>query len=637
MELLENDIAVNRQEILKVVSEKALETALQRNKISSIKRGVYSYESLPPKWQELLKTIYCYGHEPYEFLAAFSKNESVDTYKQRKARIAALIKTDAEELQTLQVQVGKKLATGYARLCAWLRFMAETTRQDCIEKWGLDGKEELYKVCLEAMQKEFDNNQLAGQRISEIRPLQNKITAFVREGTVAVINKKVGKRNLNAKKMSEAVEKVLVILLTRTMKDNRIYLLEAWKQYQQFMSGLLQIVDTDSGEIFAPVGMPALSLSTVKRALKQPAIEAEIQRLSRSGLDYSNSNKGHALRKAPTFSLSLASMDDQDIPYRLDTGGKAYAYYIFDVKSGAIIGVAVGVEKNAELFKASVANMMLNPALNGRMPIEIEVEQHISSGFKDTLLAKGNVFPLVKWALGGNPKEKAAERFIKRMRYDHQRQREGFLFRPKARLDANRINTDLKATKYTFKQVESFVMADVEAYNNAEHPDFKGKTRLQVLQENANPNASFVKLSEDIKYVGTKVDTTLRHNQYCIVRGEQFVIPSPDVVKRMKHYKVEAYYLPQLLGEKVWLFHEGEFLCEAVAAETVRFNVASAEWNETDQQNYDWQSAFLSEQHTMTKTGAAEIKRFEVLQSVSIDQPVKKNKTDIYDDPSLFD
>jgi hypothetical protein len=638
LELLENDIAVTRAELLEILTEKQIHHATNRQKITAIDRGIYSYESFPLKWKRLFSVHFCYGHEPYGFLGASQKAVAEDSYKQRRQRMAALIQIVPEELQALQVQTGKKLAAGYARLCGWLRFISETTRQDCKDVWGLATKEEFYHVCLEAMNAEWNSGKLSGQRITEVRPLQNKIAAFIAEGTAAVVNKKCGKRNLNAKKLSKNVERALVILLTRTMRDNRIYLLEAWKQYNEFMRGLIQLVDVETGEIMAPQGMPTVSLSTVKRALKQPGIEAEIQKLSRSALDYSNTTKGHALRKAPTYSLSLASMDDQDVPYKLSTGGRAFAYYIFDVKSGAIIGVAVGAEKNAELFKSAIANLMQNPVLNGRMPLEIEVEQHISSGFKDTLLAKGNVFPLVRWALGGNPKEKAAERFIKRMRYDHQRQREGFQFRPKARLDANRMNTDRKTVKYAFSEVQSFVLMDVEDYNNSEHPQIKGKTRMQVLLENLNPNASLVKWSEDIRYVGTKVDTSIRHNQYCIVRGHQFVLPSADIIKRMKHYKVEAYYVPELLEKKVWLYHEGEFLCEAMAADTIAFNVATAEWTDQDKANYQWQKQFLAEQNEMVKAGAAEIKRFDVILNENITQmPDRRQRQDIYDDPTLFD
>lgn len=638
MKLLERDIAITRAELLEILTEDQIEHATGRKKITILERGIYSYNSLPLKWKGLIANHFCYGHEPYGYLGATQQTKQEDTHKRRRERIAALVVVDGEELAALQMQASKKLAAGYARLCGWLRLMVETSRADCIELFGLAGKEELYRVCLEAMQGEWQSGKLAGQRISEIRPLQNKIAAWMREGTAAVVSRKVGKRNSNAKKLSSAVERVLVILLTRTLRDNRIYLLEAWKQYQQFLRGLVQIVDTETGELLNPARMPAVSLSTVKRTLKKPAVEAEIQKLSRSGLDYSNTSKGHTLRKDSTYSLSLASMDDQDIPYRLLTGGRAFAYYIFDVKSGAIIGVAVGTEKNAELFKSAIANLMLNPVLNGRMPMEIEVEQHISSSFKDTLLAKGKVFPMVRWALGGNPKEKAAERFIKRMRYDQQRMREGFQFRPKARLDANRLNTDKKTIKYSFGEVQGFVIQDVEAYNHTEHPTIKGKTRLQVLLSTLNPNASLVKWSEDIVYVGTRVETSIRHNQYCLVRGNQFVLPSADIVKRLKHYKVEAYYLPELLSKKVWLYHEGEFLCEAMAAETIAFNVATAEWTDQDKANYQWQKQFLAEQNEMVKAGAAEIKRFDVVLNQTITPVVERvEKYDIYDDPTLFD
>lgn len=630
------DIHLTRRELMQVVAQTALEKAVYRKKIEQVGTGVYSYNSLPADWKQLIDAHFCNGHSALTYLAAALENAEEKRLQRLRQQIAGTVEIDSADLLQLQVQAGKKLATGYARLCGWLRLLANTTRLECREKWGLMGKDELYAVCLQAMQVEYKAGKLAGQQIKAVRPLQNKVLAWQRLGTAAVVNKKVGRPNANAEKVNPDVEKVLVILLTRTLRDNRIFLNEAWMQYKLLKKGIIQVVDTETGEVFEPSSLPDLSLATAKRRLKKPSIEAKIQRLTRSDLDYSNTNKAHALRKAPNFSLSLASMDDQDIPYRLDTGGKAYAYYIFEVKSGAIIGFAIGTEKSAELFKNAVVNLMLNPLLGGRIPMEIEVEQHISSSFKNTLLKEGNLFPKVRWALGGNPKEKHAEGFIKHIRYDHQRYRDGFLFRPKTRLDATRINTDNKVKKYTYKQVEAFVRQDVETYNNTMHPKIAGKTRLEVLLDSFNPNTTLVKWEQDIVHVGTKVDTSIRHNQYCIVRGNEYVLPDPKVIKRLKHYKVDAYYVPALLEEKVWLFQDGKFITEAIAKDQVAFSSATVEWTEQDQAGYNWQSEWMAEQHQTTKAEAAEIKAFEVKKQAPVKPMSLKPDTDIYD-TDLFD
>jgi len=178
--------------------------------------------------------------------------------------------------------------------------------------------------------------------------------------------------------------------------------------------------------------------------------------------------------------------------------------------------------------------------------------------------------------------------------------------------------------------VEAFVREDVEAHNNSKHPEIEGKTRLEVLLEGFNTRATLVNWEQDIRYVGTKVDTSIRHNQYCIVRGNEYLLPDPKVIKRLKHYKVDAYYVPALLDEKIWLYQDGKFICEAVAESKLAFNTARVEWDERDEANYSWQSEWMSEQNQTVKAEAAEIKAFEVKK-----QAVKPDK-DIYD-TDLFD
>jgi hypothetical protein len=90
------------------------------------------------------------------------------------------------------------------------------------------------------------------------------------------------------------------------------------------------------------------------------------------------------MREAPKYSLSKISFDDRDLPRKLKDGSTVFAYYAFDVMSGAVIGAAYSRKKNTDLFLECLRDMYRNLTKWGLgFPLEAEVEHHFCGQFAD--------------------------------------------------------------------------------------------------------------------------------------------------------------------------------------------------------------------------------------------------------------
>ena len=262
----------------------------------------------------------------------------------------------------------------------------------------------------------------------------------------------------------------------------------------------MQLTDLNTGEILNPealkdqFGEPLhISRSTVYNWIRKPFNQATVDKVRMSGLDWSNAHKVYVKREAPHFALSKLSMDDIDVPFKMEDGSRVKAYQIYDVCSVAVVGAAFSKDKNRDLFVDALRDMFVRIIANGwKMPGEIEVEQHIANTFKEDLLKAQELFPFVHFCRGGNPREKRAEGFIKRKKYSVQNAREGFQRRPFSRLEANRMNEDKNKKRYTYKEIVANELADILTYNN-QIPTTKqakkehgGMTRMDILLHKQN-------------------------------------------------------------------------------------------------------------------------------------------------------
>lgn len=407
--------------------------------------------------------------------------------------------------------------------------------------------------------------------------------------------------NDNARKVTDSIEQLILALYCQQKNP---YMADVCKEYAAFMAGERVVVDLGSGAVFEPKdyyvdGKPyVMSVATVKYYLNLPHNQVLLAKHRVSDYEFRMKVRPHHNRKAPIYALSKITMDDTASPFKMPNGKRPATYKIFDVASQALIGMAMVQDErpNAQLIRQCIKNMMRTIVQNGwGMPHQIEVENAINKSLvskKDDdgnvlpdILAAGAVFPSVYFCAPKNPQEKAAEHFIKTIKYSYQKHREGFQARPFARLDANRLNEDRDKVVYEYEQILTMEMQDAEAYNNDLHPKqdlYPGKTRWQVLQENQNPNLPQPNLPLVVPFVGDKVAHTKITRGYLSVKGVKMQLPSGEMAAELHGETLTAYYLPEADGSisKAYLYRHAEYVCEAVPVE--RYSSARIERTKDD-------------------------------------------------------
>ena len=306
------------------------------------------------------------------------------------------------------------------------------------------------------------------------------------------------------------------LIISLSCLPNKPYNSSVHELYLQFLGNAIDVVDLSTGELFNPEdfyenGMPVtVSESTVWNYLKKPRNQLIIKKHLNGNHDFSLKHRPHVNRTAPKFSMSKISLDDRDIMHtRLENGSKVFAYYAFDDLSGAMVGIAHSKEKVHALFINCMRNMFRFLDKRGLgIPMQVEVEHHLVSDFKDGLMKVGNVFPFVRWCNATNSQEKYAETQIRVKKYGVEKKNNQNVGRHYSRLDANRVveqkifdaeNNNYKKATASYEQIVANELQEMEAYNNELHPNqkmFKGMTRLDVFLHYVNPDLPKLNLTK---------------------------------------------------------------------------------------------------------------------------------------------
>ncbi len=460
--------------------------------------------------------------------------------------------------------------------------------------------------------------------------LKDRFDSYCKEGYVALISGKFG--NQNSRKVDENIERLIVSLYTL---PNKPYTTDVCRMYQDFIKGEIEVFDYATGEIFDAVDLMRnsapveISEATVWMYLNKPDNRAVVDKVRTGGLEFMNTHRPHRHRHRPLFSLSRITLDDRDISHLMADGSRVKCYYAFDYTSQALIGYAHSRSKDRELFISCVRNMFQFLERNELpCPLEIEVEHHIVSSFKDDIAKAGVLFPHIHFCAAGNSREKYAENRIRSKKYGAEKANQVGIGRHYSKQEANRPKIDKVWTdegmrnKVKFKSYEEIVADDIRSihkYNNQLHSDQKrypGKTLMEVFIENISPKAVRLDKAFLYKYIGNKINTTILNNQYVKVQYQKFQLPNPRVMGKLKpnNYTVDAFYLPDEKGmiNEVYMYQGEKYITTAVRIET--YNVATAEQTERDREIFLEQTKYVSSFDGMIKEGKEKLHKLKVIE-----------------------
>ncbi len=442
---------------------------------------------------------------------------------------------------------------------------------------------------------------------------RKKVAEYRKNGYASLLSGKFG--NQCARRMSALEERVVVSI---ACLENQPYNTTVREMYEMFVYGELEVWDYETGEVLDPSRFARKgeapwvpSEATIANYLNQQKNKIIIESRHRSRMTFMHEQMPHMHRHNGHFSLSQITMDDVDLTRKLkDTKQRVHAYYAYDVVSQCVLGAAYGRKKDQGLVVDCFRDMFRLIAGQGwGIPAGIEVENHLMSEYREGFLKAGEVFRSVHFCAAQNSQEKYAEPLngAKKRSVIHKNHTGigHFYGKGKWRTESKKVSDEFNDTYedqeyFSWEQLVAEDRADNQEWNNALHPDqkrFPGMTRWQVLVANINPTLRpFDKLTLS-KYIGERVETSIRRNSTVRVAYTDWWLSSPAVLERLEpnNLKVTAYYIPGEDGTatEVYIFQGENYIDTLQYIPT--YNRVYAEQTEEDDAAFEAQQKKVAE------------------------------------------
>lgn len=625
MEYYGNKLCISARELVNggIMSESNYKQMSARGRIQTVRRGggptlyaLVAVDSLPTSYREKVEKAYPGGEE------VLVEGWILSNYELDQGAVAYFNKW-ASERRSNRATAG--LAMRYAvnasvlNTCIKLYENAKASKKLFGEKydWG-----KMAKV-IEVLREKLGHDLPA----SPLR-FRKKVNDYKKGGYGVLISNKFG--NQNTRKVDH---KTRQLILSIAAQPNKPYNTNVHEMYLSFVCGELDVWDMETGELFDPEdftdknGDPKhLSESTISNVLNNPASKLRLNHALLSRTAFMHEQMPHMHRHNGEFSLSQVTMDDVDLPRRMKGGDYVHAYYAYDVVSQCRIGLAYGRKKDDRLVVECFRDMFRTIERNGwGMPAGVEVEQHLMSKYKDGFLMAGVAFPFVRFCAPQNSQDKYAEplngAFKTTIAHKNHEGIGRWHNKGKRRVEQVKVSDETNHTYedkryYTFEELVADDRRDSAEWNNALHPNQKkypGMTRWEVLAANVNPTLRPLDKLTLSRYVGERVETSIRRNSTVRVACEDWWLSGPSVLERLQpnNYKVTACYLPDEEGRatEVYLFQGDRYIDKVDRVET--YNRVMAEQTEEDAARFIEQrkkvSAFTRylEDNAIRKVGVA--------------------------------
>lgn len=452
--------------------------------------------------------------------------------------------------------------------------------------------------------------------------LRKKLADYRKYGYQVLLSGKYG--NQTARRMTMKEERVILGI---ACLENQPYNTTVREMYIMFLTGELDVWDVDTGELYDPDDFAKKgedpwipSDATIANYLNKPKNKLLIKSRHLSRTTFMHEEMPHMHRHSGRYALSQITMDDVDLPRRMKGNERVHAYYAYDVVSQCRVGAAYARKKDDALVTECFRDMFRLIERHGwGMPAGIEVEQHLMSKYKDGFLQAGVAFPFVHFCAPQNSQEKYAEpmngAFKRTIAHKNHTGIGRFYGKGKNRVESKKVSDETNELwedkrYYTFEELVADDRADNQEWNNAPHPDQKrypGMSRWDVLVANINPRLQSLDKITLSRYIGEKVETSVRRNSTVRVNYEDWWLSAPEVLEKLasNDYKVQAYYLPDEEGRAtdVYIFQGDRYIDKVEKVET--YNRVYAEQTDEDAAKYIEQRKKVSKFAAYVKAHAA--------------------------------
>ncbi|ADY51548.1 hypothetical protein Pedsa_0977 [Pseudopedobacter saltans DSM 12145] len=409
-------------------------------------------------------------------------------------------------------------------------------------------------------------------------------------------------KNQNSRKVDERTETLLNALFAD--KQRKPSPTEVHREYEAFLSGYRQIIDNETGEFYDPKEFKKLSDATVKAYLiKWENKIATYAVRSGNRQQLMGKFKPYHSLKRPKFANSIISIDDRQPPFKALNGKRVWFYMGIDLASQAFTCWVYGETKEGiitEFYRQMVRNYS---EWGFNLPLELEAEMSLNSSFVNTFLKEGAMFEHVRIE-ANNARGKRIERDFRTMRYEYEKELEGWIPRPHASLESNQPGIDTtKIPQLPYEDIIDNSENKIEEWNNKPHVANKNLSRWEYFCQMQNPDTKPINWFAFLPHIGYRTETSVNVG---IIRlqGKEFLLGDNgkiatgetlvNLMKRVDGEDVDVYWLDGNDGEilKALVFIGSQPVCEAIAKPT--YNRATAERTAEDLENRALMSAYVA-------------------------------------------
>ena len=401
---------------------------------------------------------------------------------------------------------------------------------------------------------------------------------------------------------------------------------EVAKQYDAFLSGYVEVISCNTGEVYDPKEFGKLGLSTITSYLAEWQSKiATYNKRAGNRQQFISSFIPYASMLQPEYAGSIISVDDRNPPFWYAKGKRMWFYCAYDIGSGAFTTWVYGKSKEG-IISDFYRQMVRNYAEWGMcLPAEIECESSLNSTFRETLLSEGAMFRYVRME-ANKARGKYIERVWEMQRYGKEKEREGWLARPNSLRESNQ-KSDEDIPIIPYEEIANNCLEDIVNWNNSAHPNkdkYPGKTRWEVFLENQHPDLKPINWNMILPYIGYKTETSCKAGTIKLQRKEFFLGINGKIstgeeliglMEMVEGKELDVYWLNGNNGEvlRALVYKRGgnHMMCEAHVKPT--FHRAKIEQTAEDRENMSLVMSYIQTINGYVSHRKAEIEKVLVI------------------------
>jgi hypothetical protein len=494
-------------------------------------------------------------------------------YRKDKEAVAFYSKHQLADGNYLDIDYQDRYMINASVLNAVVNFRADIERERKHRGLNLLGIDEVLRGHAVTFQKTLKVKYNDQHTLPEsLKRFKEVLKGFEKKSYISLISGKHG--NDNSRKVTSETMSLLESMFARdTTKPTAT---EIYRRYDAFLSGHLEIINNNSGEVFNPAEFKPLSKTTVTNYLSN--WESTIgTHLIRSGdrQKYMQAFKPHHTLDKPKFAGSIISIDDRQPPFKTHDGKRLWFYNGIDLGSEAFTCWVHGKTKEGIIIDF-YRQLLRNYAEWGLcLPNELEAEMSLNSSFTETFLREGAMFQDVRIE-ANNARGKRIEAYYRPLRYGLEKKREGWLARPFALTESNQAGNHEVKAQYP-DDIINGCLQDIETWNNMPHSVHKHLSRWEVFIQMQHPDLKPTNYNAILPHLGYKTATSCRAG-IIKLQGSEFLLGEDgkvcvnsdkliSLMKRVEGSTVDVYWLDDNQGKvlKALIFIDTLMICEAIA------------------------------------------------------------------------